>query len=234
MRFLQLKNAKKYNGKRANGTFISYTCSTNIYKDMKKSIFLAVALLVAGAVNAQVKLGVAGGLDVSNIVKTDDPNFTTNYKTGFNAGATLEIPVVKYFIIEPEVLYAQKGYKAQTTYGNFSQTTNFIDVPLLAKLKLSDDFGILVGPQFSFLTSTTNVYDNGFSTTVQKQYNDDADNLHKSLVAGVVGFSFDLSKSVDFHARYSIDLQKNNGNGTSTTPEYRNQVFEFGLGFKVY
>ncbi|RKR81586.1 outer membrane protein with beta-barrel domain [Mucilaginibacter gracilis] len=201
---------------------------------MKKSILIAAALLVAGAVNAQVKIGATGGLDVSNIIKTNDNNFDTKYTTGFNAGITLEIPIVGPLGIEPEVLYAQKGYKANIPSGDFTQTRNFVDVPLLARIKLADGFAVLVGPQFSFATSTRNVYSNGISTTTQTQYNNDRDNLRKNIVGGVAGFSIDLSKSVDFRARYALDLQKNNGDGTSQTPEYRNQVFQFGLAFKVY
>jgi hypothetical protein len=33
-------------------------------------------------------------------------------------------------------------------------------------------------------------------------------------------------------ARYALDFQKNNENGTSQTPEYKNQVFQLGLGVK--
>lgn len=201
---------------------------------MKKLIFLAAGLLLAGAVNAQVKIGVTGGLDVSNIIKTNDNNFDTKYTTGFNAGVMLEIPVVSILSIQPEVVYAQKGYKANVTGGDFTQTRNFIDVPLMAKLRLADNFAVVLGPQFSFATSTTNVYSNGISTSSQTQYNNDRDNLRKNIVGGVAGFSIDLSKSVDFHARYALDLQKNNGDGSSYTPEFRNQVFQFGLAFKVY
>lgn len=201
---------------------------------MKKIILLAAGLFIAGAVNAQVKFGVKGGLDVSNIIRTNDPNFSTSYVTGFNAGITLEIPIVGPLGVQPEVVYAQKGYKATVPTGDYTQTNNFIDIPLLARLKLADNFAVVLGPQFSFLTSTKSVYSNGISTTVQKQYNDDADNFRKAIVGGAIGFSVDLSKSVDFHARYALDLQKNNGDGTSQTPEFKNQVFQFGLAFKVY
>lgn len=200
---------------------------------MRKIIFFAVGLLMAGAVNAQVKVGVKGGLDVSNIIKTNDPNFNTNYVTGFNVGVTLEIPIIGPLGVQPEVVYAQKGYKANVTGGDFTQTRNFIDVPLLAHLRVADNFSVVLGPQFSFATSTTNVYSNGITVTQQTQYDRDRDNFRKSIIGGVAGFAIDLSKSVDLHARYALDLQKNNGDGTSQTPEFRNQVFQIGLAFKV-
>ncbi len=52
---------------------------------MKKLIILAIGVLFAGAVNAQT-FGVKGGLNFSNIIKTNDENFNTEFKTGFNAG----------------------------------------------------------------------------------------------------------------------------------------------------
>jgi hypothetical protein len=134
---------------------------------MKKIIFLAAGLLLAGAANAQIKFGVAGGADFSNIIKTDDPNFKTDYKTGFNAGVTLDIHLIGPLSFAPEILYAQKGYQAQTTFGQFDQRTNFIDAPLLAKFKLAPGFSVVAGPQVSFLLSTTNTYSNGFSTVAQ-------------------------------------------------------------------
>jgi hypothetical protein len=201
---------------------------------MKKIIFLAAALLVAGAVNAQINFGIKGGLDLSNIIKTNDNNFSTDYKAGFNAGVLLNIHLIGPLSVEPEILYATKGYTAKTAYGQFDQRTDFIDVPLLAKLKLAPGFSIVAGPQASFLLDTKNTYDNGFSTVVQQQYENDSNKFKKSLIDGVVGVSFALSKSVDLDLRYTLDLQQDNQDGTSQTPAYRNQVFQAGIAFKAF
>ncbi|WP_448701665.1 porin family protein [Mucilaginibacter sp. AW1-3] len=200
---------------------------------MKKIIFLAAGLLFAGAVNAQIKFGVAGGVNFSNIIKTDDPNFTTDYRTGFNAGVTMDIHLIGPLSFDPEILYSTKGYKAHTTSGEFNQRTNFIDAPLLAKLKVAPGFGIIVGPQISFLMSTTNTFSNGFSTVQQQHYEDDSNRFRKSLIDGVLGLNIDLGSNVDLRARYTIDLQQNNADETSQTPQYRNQVWQIGLGFKI-
>jgi len=200
---------------------------------MKKIIFLAAGLLLAGAASAQIKFGVAGGANFSNIIKTDDPNFTTSYKTGFHAGVTMDIHLVGPLSFDPEILYDTKGYKATTTSGEFTQRTNFIDAPLLAKLKLAQGFGIIVGPQVSFLMSTTNTYSNGFSTIQQQHYEDDSNRFRKSIIDGVIGVSIDLSTNVDLRARYTLDLQQDNVDGTTQTPQYRNQVWQIGLGLKI-
>jgi opacity protein-like surface antigen len=221
---------------------------------MKKILLLVtICLLVAGSVSAQqyyygprrhvrraperrsnnddfyrVKVGLTGGLNLANTVDAYDANYSTSTIAGWNAGLYLDIPIIYPLSFEPEVLYSQKGYSAQTTDGNLTSRTNFVDVPLLAKFHLTPGFNLLIGPQLSFPTSTTNTYDNGFAVTAQDHYTYDN---NTTFVDGVVGVSIDLNSSVELRARYTIDLNQNNGNGTYV-PDYRNQVFQIGLGFR--
>ncbi|AOM76732.1 porin family protein [Pedobacter steynii] len=204
---------------------------------MKKIIILALGLFVAGAANAQspIRLGVKAGLNLPNIIKGDGNNdFKTKVNPGFNAGITLDINLIKGLAFTPELLYSTKGYKAETGFGEFTQTTHFIDIPILASINVGGTgLNLVVGPQVSFLTSTKNKFENGFGTVViQDEYNEDADKFKKSLVGGVIGFRYDINDKFDLHGRYSLDFQKNNEDGTKQTPEYKNQVFSVGVGVK--
>jgi Outer membrane protein beta-barrel domain len=219
---------------------------------MKKILFLAICLLVAGSVSAQTyyygprrvhrrpvkrqtddfytpRVGIEGGLSIANTVSSYNQNYSTNTILGFNAGIVAEIPVIYPLSFQPEVLFSQKGYEANTIDGTFTQRNNYIDVPLLAKFRLVRGFNFLVGPQLNFPVSTTNTFNNGFNVSSETSY---TDNSNKSYVAGVVGFSIDLNPNVDIHARYIIDLQSNNQDANSPIPDYRNQVWQFGLGIK--
>ena len=243
---------------------------------MKKIIILALGLCAATAANAQdVRLGVKAGLNLPNIIRIDGNDNVTSTKVnpGFNAGVTLDIPLTTGIAFTPEVLFASKGYKGETLAGEFTQTTYFIDVPILASFKIagsglnivagpqvsfltstknkletglgtiesqynedSDRFkksllGGVVGPQVSFLTSTKNKFENGFGT-VESEYNEDSDKFKKSLLGGVIGLRYDINDKFDIHGRYALDFQKNNEDGTSRTPEYKNQVFSVGVGVK--
>jgi hypothetical protein len=203
---------------------------------MKKFFVFAISILSISMANAQsnddgVKIGIKAGANFSNIIKSGDKDFETDYKTGFNAGVTLDIPVVPRLSFAPELVFSQKGYKAQTLLGDFTQTTSFIEAPILAKINVVDRFNIVAGPQVSFLVSTKNKFDSGFGT-VEQEYEEDSDKFRKSLVGGVIGASFDISPNIDLHGRYALDFQKNNEDGTSQTPKFRNQVFQVGLGFK--
>jgi len=130
---------------------------------------------------------------------------------------------------QPEVLFSQKGYKGYTEDGTFTQRNNYIDVPLLANFRLVRGFNFLIGPQLNFPVSSTTTFNNGFNTTSETYYND---NSNKSYVAGVIGFSVDLNSNVDIHARYVLDLSSNTYDANSPIADYRNQVWQFGIGIK--
>src|SRR5215217_1214155 len=203
---------------------------------MKTLIILAAGLFIAGAVHAQspIRLGVKAGLNLPDIIKGDGNNdFDTKVNPGFNAGITLDINLIKGLAFTPELLYATKGYKAETTFGDFTQTTHFIDVPILATINLGGSgLNLVAGPQVSFLLSTKNKFENGFGSAEQEIIEDKSDRFKKSLVGGLIGFRYDLNEKFDIHGRYALDFQKNNEDGSTETPEFRNQVFSVGLGIK--
>jgi opacity protein-like surface antigen len=200
---------------------------------MKKLFIIAAGLFIAGAAHAQspVRFGIKAGVNIANIIQNDDnSSFKTDAKTGFNAGVTADIKLTDAIAFTPELLYAQKGYKLANGTSEYKRTTNFIDVPILASIRLSSPLNLVVGPQVSFLMSTSTKYtSDAGSVTVN---NNDSDNFKKSLLGGVVGLRYDLTNNIDVHGRYALDFQKNNENGTTETPEFKNQVWSFGLGYK--
>ena len=219
---------------------------------MKKLLFLAICLLaLAGTVSAQgyyygplrvrrppprseyddfykVRVGITGGMNVANTINAVNSNYSTGAIVGFNAGLFLDLPLIYPLSFQPEILYSQKGYAAVTPDGNFTQHANYVDIPLLLKFKLSPTFNFLIGPQVSIPVSTTNTYDNGFAITNEQYYDTYGE---KTVMDGVVGVSFDLSRDVELRVRYTIDLQQNPQN-TMEGGDYRNQVWQVGLGFK--
>jgi hypothetical protein len=221
---------------------------TNIYSIMKKNIFLAICLLVAGSVSAQryypgpprgymqdngsnqVTVSIEGGVSLANTIVGNDYYYgSTSGIAGGHVGLSLDIPVAYGFSFSPGAMFSQKGFQASTDYGDFTQRTNYIDVPLLAKFKVVRGLNFFFGPELTFLLSTHNTFDNGFDVTHEDIYNG---NQNSSYVAGLVGFSIDLNRYVDVYARYAIDFDTNTAQGSVQTPDYRNQVYQFGLGLK--
>lgn len=220
------------------GTFIPKGIVNHFIITMKKIFILAIGLFITGVANAQstdkpIKFGVKAGANFSNIIKDDgNNNFKTNFLTGFHAGVTVDVKILDVLAFTPELMYSTKGYKLTSGFGEFTQTTNFIELPLLATVKLAGGLNLVAGPQVSFLLSTNNKFENGFVAAQQTAVENDSDRFKKSLVGGVIGFRYDINNKVGINGRYALDFQKNNENGTSTTPEFKNQVFQVGLGLK--
>jgi len=219
---------------------------------MKKLFSLAICLCIAGTVCAQTyqysprrahrrpvhrqaddfytpRIGIEGGLNIANTVSSYNTDYGTDAILGFNAGLTAEIPLVYPLSFEPEVLFSQQGYQANTVDGTLTQRNNYIDVPLLAKFRLVRGFNFLIGPQLNFPVTSTTTFNNGFNVASESYY---SNTNNKSYVAGVVGFSIDLNPNVDIHARYVIDLASNTDDPNSPITDYRNQVWQFGIGIK--
>lgn len=221
---------------------------------MKKFIFFAICLFAAGAASAQnyygpnrpprryvrherphrpyndnqIKVGFTAGLNLANSLDAYDSRFSSSTIAAFNVGLTLDVPVTNYFSFAPEVLFSQKGFSADLEDTHFTERTNYIDVPLLAKFKIVPGFNFLIGPQLTFLTSQRDTYRN-FDTNVETRF--DGHQGDQSYVAGVVGVSFDINRNVEIRGRYNIDLSRNSSN-EADLPDFRNQVWQIGLGFK--
>lgn len=202
-----------------------------------KCLFIAAAALAifTGQANAQktkVKLGVRAGANLSNIVKSGDSDFSTGSKMGFNAAVFADLPLASVFSIQPELQFSQKGFRSTGSFlgspYEYKQTTNFIEVPILAKIKPSANFAILAGPQFSFLSSTKTSF-NVSNTSYEDIVKEENDNLRKNILGGVLGLEAS-SKNFLVGLRYNLDFQANNGDGTSTTLKYKNQVTSLYIG----
>jgi hypothetical protein len=181
------------------------------------------------------KIGLKAGANFSNVYDTQGDQFAADGKLGFAGGVFLEVPLSDYLGIRTEILYSQKGFKATGQYLSvpytFTRSSDYIDVPVLITLKPVPMFSINVGPQFSFLTKQTDVFSSTILTTEQQQSFSN-DNYRKNLMSLTAGVALDFGKVVlDVRANY--DLQRNNGDGTTTTPRYKNAWYQATLGFRI-
>jgi hypothetical protein len=198
---------------------------------MKKLLIIAIGVFTAGAVQAQdVSFGIKGGANMSNIIKTNDDSYETEFKPGFHAGLTMEIGIGNTFAFAPELMFSQKGYKTDNFGGTFTQTTNWIDIPILAKINATPTFNIFLGPQVSFLTKTTNKFEGVVNG--QEIIEEGSDTFKKSIAGGVIGAGFDITPKIGLSARYALDFQKTDEEGNTSTPAFKNQVIQAGIGFK--
>jgi hypothetical protein len=209
------------------------------YKKMKK-ILLMVAIMVSMTYAAKAQDGIAVGLKVgtnySNVYDSEGQDFEADSKFGLAAGAFVSIPLGTYLGIQPEVLFSQKGFKGTGTMlgssYDLTRTTNYIDVPLLIAVKPTGSITLLAGPQFSFLLKEKNVFSNS-TTNLEQERQFDNDNIRKNTLCFTGGFDVNLDHTV-IGLRAGWDLSNNNGNGTSSTPRYKNVWGQLTLGYRFY
>jgi hypothetical protein len=181
------------------------------------------------------KVGIKAGANYSNVYDTKGEEFTADGKFGFVGGAFLEVPITDYIGVRPEVLYSQKGFKASGRYltaaYTFTRTTDNIDIPILLTIKPHQMFSVFAGPQFSFLVKQKDVFNSTLLST-EDQATFSNDNYRKNLMSLTAGFGINMGPAtLDLRANY--DLQNNNGDGTSTTPRYKNAWYQATLGIRI-
>lgn len=211
---------------------------------MKKIIFIVsvIVLLTTGQLMAQsddrrenLELGIKAGVNLSNIWDDASSDFQYDSKVGGVFGAFIGIPMGKMLGIQPEVLISQKGFQGSGTLlsvpYSFSRTTTFLDIPLQLQLKPTEFFTLLVGPQYSYLIKQKDNYTFGSNSTDQEQEFKN-ENIRKNILGAVLGADF-IYENIVISARVSWDLQTNKGDGTSTTPRYKNQLAQLTVGIKL-
>jgi hypothetical protein len=89
---------------------------------------------------------------------------------------------------------------------------------------------ILAGPQYSYLKKQLDVFGNA-TTTVDQETQFQNDNIRKNTLCFTGGADLNLNHIV-IGARLGWDLLNNNGNGTTSTPRYKNVWYQATVGFR--
>lgn len=213
---------------------------------MKKQIIIFSALFLSFGVttiaqNADVdpretlQFGIKAGVNRSNVWDEQGENFTADPKFGFAGGVFLGVPIGKFLGFQPELLLSQKGLKASgsllgSTY-SFSKTTTYIDIPLQLQAKPVDVLTVVLGPQYSYLVGVKDVYTWGTNSFEQEQEFQN-ENIRKNILGFVAGADILISHVV-ISGRLGWDFQTNHGDGSSSTPRYKNRWLQLTLGFKI-
>lgn len=210
-----------------------------------KKIILGLILLSSGiTINTQAggliptgdfTFGAKVGLNFSNVWDEKGLDFQADPKIGLAGGVFLGVPIGKILGFQPEILISQKGLQGSGTLlglpYSFSRTTTYIDVPLQLQVKPTTFLTLVVGPKYSFLMHEKNIYTLATNSAAQEEEFSN-DNIRRNIFGVVAGADFYISHLV-LSGRIGWDLQTNNGDGTSSTPRYKNQWLQLTAGFKL-
>lgn len=180
-----------------------------------------------------VQFGLKAGSNFSNVYDSRSDDFDAEGKLGFAGGVQLSIPINKFIGLQPEVLFSQKGFKGSgvflgTDY-SFKRTTSYIDIPLQIALKPSEFITILAGPQYSYLLKQKDEFNSSFFSDSQEEEFDN-DNIRKNIFGFVGGLDINIMHVV-LGARVGWDIMDNHGDGSSSSPRYKNVWFQATLGY---
>jgi hypothetical protein len=164
-----------------------------------------VSLLSIDTTFAQIRsarAGIKGGLNVSNLYIDNVSDENARY--GFNVGFFGQVLSSDAAALQLELLYSTKGSKA-TYNGAFSQEVkynlNYLDLPVLAVIKLGKAAEIHLGGYASYLLNANISYSGTFTGT-QEINKDNLKSYDYGLVGGI-GFNFGAAQ---VGARYNYGL----------------------------
>lgn len=205
-------------------------------KNSKKLIFasLVLSFMSFTALQAQEKtasFGFKGGLNFSNLY-TDNVD-DNNVLTGFNAGLYAKFPISNNIAIQPEISYTTKG--AELVYNNaFVQGTakfnvNYIEVPVLLVMNITDNFNVHVGPYAAYMVSGKTTNDSNFSSSENELDTNDFNKFDAGL-AGGLGIDLDV---VNFGVRYNYGLTKIGKDDSFISSDAKNSVLSAYIGLRL-
>lgn len=209
-------------------------------KKVLSFIVLAVSVLFANPAQAQIKLGVKGGLNVSSLKLNNDVYDTSN-RAGFFIGPMVKVTVpITGLSFDVAALYDQKDAKVKVADdvvgGAYTTTTikqKFIDIPVNVRygfgLSSLANIFLFAGPQWGI-----NVGNKNFKWDESSSYSLKKANFSVNVGAGVTFFSH-LQASVNYNIECNksgkMDTGSVDSNGNPVVVKGRNNTWQLALGY---
>ena len=216
---------------------------------MKKLSLMMFAMMAFIATsNAQVMFGAKAGLNIANISSDDNSDFGNagglddpSSRVGFHAGITGDVKIADSFGIGAELLYSQQGTQDEGTFAGVDYENEFkldyINIPILAKLYLGENFNLYGGVQPGFVVNAKQVSTVEGNETEYDLKDDDGDENQFALVKDTdfsipFGIGYRTEGGLSLDARYNLGTTavfENQDDDSDTVG--KNRVFQVGVGF---
>lgn len=183
------------------------------------SIFL---FFLSGSAVAQLKGGLKGGGNVTNIIVTNSSGYfgesTFDTRMTYHFGSYVQNTFSKHFGYQIEMLFSNKGYTFKSDSLTTQVSLNYLNWPILLVYKLGNRLVFNAGLEIGLLVTGEDFYQNfDMGLDVGVEYD-----ISKKVLAGFRyyhGFPFDMK--ID-----SYDLQ-------GTVPRYQHSVIQFYIGINI-
>ncbi len=190
-------------------------------------LLLFIAVISLTTLNAQsIHLGIKGGASVN---KLTGQSFTDKFSFGYHFGGFIEIGIGKKLSLQPEVFVSQvkqdTSSQFRAIYNNLLGVApsniqlSYLNLPILLGYKVSDQFSIQLGPQYSILMNqNANLLQNGKNAFKNGDF---------SILGGLQLEVFKFR----IYGRYVVGL--NNLNDIDKKDEWKNQSLQIGIGLTI-
>jgi Outer membrane protein beta-barrel domain len=189
-------------------------------------VLLGLTLSEAVHGQAQLAVGIKGGL---NFAKLDvSSSVASNYenRTGYHAGAFALIKLTKIGI-QPEIIFSRQGSQYQFNSQDLEANFDYINIPIILKLYTVAGINLQAGPQFGFLSKAeAETVINGV-----KSMSDVKDLYKDSDLSLALGVGWDLPFGLTLDARYNFGISDISDGPNNN--ETKNQVWQISAGFKI-
>lgn len=175
---------------------------------MKKLLLILFISATALSFSQEIKYGIRGSLNVSNLDFDPDANFENKHRNGFAFAGFVDFGLSETVALRTELQWSAEGGKEQEL------RADYIQLPIMLRLNVSERLSLGAGPQLNLKTWQDN---DGFSTFT---------------FSGVLGAEYMITSDLFVDVRYSYGFS-NILDKDLTDVEAKNHVMQFGFGIKI-
>lgn len=192
-----------------------------------RSVVLALLFNVvcAAPAAAQITYGAKVGVNFADVSFDAGEDVPAGGRKGLLAGVFVTIPL-GWLAVQPEAIYTVKGTSLDIDGVTSDYIVDYVEVPVLARLRLPRNAYVVAGPSMAFRLRARNRIAFGGSTE-EFDLDDDVESFDLGIVGGV---GVDVSRWV-VDARYTHGLSDIDTD-SSDDVRMRNRVFSVSAGIR--
>jgi hypothetical protein len=186
---------------------------------MKKNLSLLAFLIFASA--AQAQIGVRVGVGSTNF-STEDVQRAFTSLIRPHLGAYYGMKATEKLTVEPGLFYSGKGMTTVNDKNKeFTESLSYVDIPVLVRYALNEDFNVFAGPQAGFLLGRT--YTKGSEKIT------DTAPVGGYEIGGVLGVGYQLTAELNLQASYDFGIAP----FKYFQADVNNTVFKLSIGYTL-
>jgi hypothetical protein len=189
---------------------------------MKKLLLLPV-LFAAIVANAQISIGIKGGVNVSNFTGNNFDTIKAKSLVAFHIGAFLRFKFGRHLVLHPELLFSSQGAKLDDQGNESTYKVSYINIPVVLQYETIGGFYLEAGPQFGFKVS-------------EDIPNSTIENFAKETDFSIaLGLGYHTKGGFGIGARYTVGISKvGDFDSANINPDFKNGVIQISLFYTFF